>query len=468
MMTSRYLGPEEHSFYYLSAIDPWIHAGEGQVELLLKFALLTSNQVLLSDNQAINCIGLQKLLHRHDFYNFISKEEPTEPPIVISMRADATNFKEVVERLIYGKEHPPIFPWLSKSKQLAVNELYGASDKPPSLQPFFDLAGGEFVNHITRLNKILETVGFVLSRTTDLAQSYPELVRAAAKRMIEASDLFGDDPNTADLISLASNTVLKSIDEGIEPTRSHLYRQLEKFSFPSQIRHFVRLRLLDEPYHNNFVSAHGLQMLTGPEIRQSAIGKFLPKVGTRLLSIHVEPLYQINEFPLSFEQVSFDCIRRIRRNSSFSDLLNVIRDSIETDGAEALRDLFLLIRSEMLNEPSIWRKVGTLRLSRVHQPSDLRQEWVKAGISLSDILSFAGKTSGFLAGETVGQLIGVFGIGGFVGAVTALVVENLIDRKIGIPKRKAEFQQLVQLLQPKRSLQSESVNDSSRKGEGSK
>lgn len=445
-MTTQEVPPQD--LHYAASLDPWLRPSTKEVEWFIKLSALTSKHVVVSDNQVINNRGLQRLLRRPDALEFLfTPENDGVTPLVVSLREGVDDMYDVLSKVVLDREIPPIFPWMSNEQQKRL-DLARAKGSLKTLGHFFDIAGEEFVTHIDTLNYRIGNLPIV--RWHGLEESYPTLVMIAISKFVtalkkeERSDFSVSEREA--LLGVCDKMVQYIQLQGSKANRSNLFRIIASSQLRVAIQKTLVLKLLDEPYHLNFAKQSGYNMITGVEYRKAVIGNLLSDIAINIQSLRPEEIIEIDEFPVLLHQVPFKRIHEIRNLYSFKHLMDALTRGSDESRVYVLRDILNLINAELSKEPKGFGKLNKLRLSVLLPPRQLRDQLAEAGISFSDVIAILGKGGGFLAGEAAGQLVGVFGVGGLVGTGIAVVVEQLVDHAILKPKRKQEFQNIVQLL----------------------
>lgn len=217
-------------------------------------------------------------------------------------------------------------------------------------------------------------------------------------------------------------------------------------------------------------AGRGTPRVEGSEVRESNLGSILsqcqaatalqvPSTGKQKLHRLWQPslqgcgssarvdVFEIDEFPLLLNQAPLARISALRGSPSFLSLLDTLASTTDEEvRVRTTPDLLNLISAEFAKEPRGLGKLTRLRLRVFFPPRDLSEELAAAGISLSDVVAFASKVGGFMLGETVGWLVGIFGIGGALGTGAAMMVEQVARRAYEKPRKQREFQQVLQLL----------------------
>jgi len=434
------------SFNYLSTFDPWLKHNISDTEWIVKMNALTSKNLVISDNQALNNISFQYLLKRSDFQKFITTPNRNGYlPISISMRKGINNFYDILDELLMRREIPPIFPWASSVKQKKIEHEFNPKTRG-SLDSFFKIAGKDFRQHVNFLNSLLKLQDNTLLRWEHLDKNYPELVNEEIDKLYKLDEIIVYNKDDINILKLKCDQISKIIANDNEVNRSNLFRFINTSSIPPKIKNLLILKILHEPYHKNFSISGGFNMVTGTEFNNNFLGPLVKDNKWNNDFLTTENILEIDEFPIDIGQLSYSRISTIRNTYSFQSLLTAIENTSSEDCAYALRDLLVLISSEAGKDV-----VGLSKLSKIHinifrHPNQLRKYFGELGVTFSDIVSIVSKAGGFVTGELAGQLIGVFGIGGIVGTGAGLVVEQVIDKAILKPKRIHEFQQVIRLL----------------------
>jgi hypothetical protein len=435
--------PLESRLSYLAALDPWRKSSYVEVERLLKLAALTARQVVISDNQALNNSGLQRLLGRPDVVEFFSTPDGTGAlPVAIALRQGTINFEEVAQRLVVNRERPAIFPWMSRTQQARLDAAY--KERSYTVGPLFDIGGSSFRRHVERLNAILESGTGVHTAWSGLEEGYVSAATTALSRFRDALAV-SDSGQHLNAINVCGR-LLREIELGSEINRSNLYRIIEQARLEKRSSLSIRLKGLDEPYHGNFARKGGYHSVTGDEYKEADVTTLMNSISERLRGLRPVDVFEINEFPVFLNQVPFDRISRLRMSPSFHGLLDDVY--FAQDGEKrfkAIFDLLNLISGELSKEPKALRKLSRLRLHVFQTPREFNDELARAGVTLSDIVAAASKGTGFLIGETIGALIGIFAVGGLLGAGAAVIVEQISERAQQEHRQK-EFQQVLQFL----------------------
>jgi hypothetical protein len=431
---------------YLAALDPWRRSSSRDVEWLLKLAALTVRRTVISDNQALNNSGLHRVLRRADMLEFLcSLDGDGGPPLSIALREGTQHFEEVAQRLVVGRRQPAIFPWMSSAQQARLDAAY-AHDHSSTVGPLFDIAGPEFRDHIERVERIRRSNPAATTHWSGLENGYV-IAAAKAVRQFRDSlrrDSLGSEPSGA--IALC-DTLLEQVQSGTEVNRSNLYRITSHAGLDRPTDVAIRLKCLDEPYHENFAAMTNCNSITGGEYREAEVAKLLTAVAGRLLQLRPIDVFEIDEFPLLLDEVPLARISALRGLPSYLNLLDELATADEDEKrVRLISDLLNHISAEFAKEPKGLRKLSRLRLHVFSPPRQLAEDFVASGISLSDVVAFASKATGFIVGETVGHFVGVFAVGGALGTGAAVIVEQVARRAYERPKKRREFQQVLQLM----------------------
>jgi hypothetical protein len=430
---------------YASTLDPWLRLSERQVDGALKLALLTCRQVVISDNQAVNNAGLQRLLRRPDVRSFLSAPEPDGGfPLGIALRHEDRSFDDVVSRLVLRSSAPAVLPWMTGKQQARLDAIYGGPGRAKTTGPLYDLAGPSFTGHIEFLDTYAERGETAVTRWDGLEESYPRLVGEAIARF--RTSLAAEPGEAARAALQACDSLQRALEASAEANRSNLFRALAGFGLPPHLRRILQLKLLGEPYHLNFARERNLHVLTGSEYGEAALPKVLPRLAGLVKDLRPEEFLEFDRFPVHLEQLPYARIGAIRASYSFKRLVGAITGGPETERLGALKDLLNLISAESQRDPKGVAKLGRLRIKVLFPPTHLRDALKEAGVSLGDFVALASRLGGFLTGEYVGQLVGVFGLGGLAGTTAAITIERLVDETVTLPRMRREFQDLVHLL----------------------
>jgi len=442
-MDSKSIQPQ---FHYPATLDPWLRHSDTDIARLLKLIALTSPHVVLYDNQAINNSGLQRLLEREDVKHFLKTEDPATGhlPIVIALRAGALDFEDVLYQLVVDRDRPAILPWMNSNQQERLEIAYSGG-RGRTLGPLYDIAGKHFVSHINFLNSLMTHRYSGLISWKGLQERYPELVSNSINRFIRGVKHLESDAASQKSMLKLCHDLLSFLDTSSEVNRSNLYRIILNSTAEDDVKSELELKLLTEPYHNNIAQVCNFHQITGPEYQRSPFPRIFPKIAKAFRSLRPIETHELNQFPVQLDQVAFSRITQIRHSPSFHTLLQHIYDPDEPRPAH-LRDFLNLIQAEVAREPIGLSKLGRVRIHLLVTPRQLRDDLLEAGITLADLLGGASRGLGFLVGEVVGQIVGVFAVGGLLGASAALVVEQIAEKRYLEPNRRRDFQQLVQLL----------------------
>lgn len=430
---------------YLAALDPWKRARHGEVERLLKLSALTTSRVVISDNQAMNSLGVQRLLARRDVYEFLSTPDGSgAPPLAIALRKGSTNFEQVAQRLVTNRVRPAIFPWMGAAQQAELERAYLKPEN--SIEPLLNVGGDLFRQHLLRLDQLISSDRAINLVWSGLEEGY---VAATANAIRQFRDTLIPIPlqsrSIQSMISVCDD-LLRDIELGDEVNRSNLYRIVERSGLEKNSQLMLRLKALDEPYHTNFARKGGYHSITGGEYVSANIPDLMKRISEPLRRLRPVEVFEIDEFPIFLDQVPLSRIVSLRQSPTFHSLLNSISSA---EGGEervkSIRDLLRLISGEIAKEPRGLRRLNKLRLHVLQTPASLSDEMQSAGLTLSDVVAAATKVTGLLAGETVGWLVGVFAIGGLLGTGAAVLVEQVSER-LSKPHRQSEFQQVLQFL----------------------
>ena len=432
---------------YMAGLDPWLHQTVAEVEDLLKVTLLTSQHIVISDNQLLNSAALQGLFRREEAFTFMSEQCPDGiPPFQISLRSGARDFEDVLRNLLLEREMPPIFPWLNTEQQHAVDYSYSRSGRN-TIGPFFDIAGKSFQSHIKRMNQFVSAHPESVSHWEVLNQRYPHLVHEAAINLLRGLMTLAGTGSKKKRAELAIQRVLLALEtEEVTANRSNLFRLLKQTVTDSALLSLLTLKLLDEPYHINFSSAGGYDMTTGTEYANIPLDEVMQPVAAEAKLLRPEETFDITEFPITIGNIPFRSLARIRGSYAFDNFTRALAEEVDSEKIRILRDLLTYIGAELQKELTPLQKIGRLRLKSFFPPSNIRAHFAAVGLSTADLIALGSKLGGFLSGETIGQMVGVFGIGGILGGGAAVVVERLVDYTTVAPTRRREFSQVVHML----------------------
>ncbi len=432
---------------YLAALDPWRRSTVREVERLLKISSLTARRIIISDNQALNNRGLHRLLHRPDVLEFLRRPDGDGAPLLaIALREGTLHFVEVAQRLVLRRDRPAIFPWMSVAQQAQLDTAYGHG-RSSTVGPLFDIAGQTFRDHIERLETLRTSTPATTVRWSGLETGYVGATTTALRRFRHTLERDSISALPRDKVLALCDSLLEQVEQGSDVNRSDLYRTISLSGLDKATQFAIRLKCLDEPYHENFAAATRSHSITGTEYREAEVARLLETISARLLQLRPVDVFGIDEFPLLLDEVPFSRISSIRGSPAFLDLLDKLAVPQEDHKrVRVILDLLNFISAELAKEPKGLRKLISLRLHVFSPPRELMDELRAAGLSLSDLVAAASTTAGFVVGEAVGQLVGVFGVGGVLGTGATIVVEQIARRAYEKPKKQQEFQQVLQLI----------------------
>jgi hypothetical protein len=435
-----------YKFNYVATLDPWLRRDHKDIDRLLKLGCLTSHHLVISDNQLVNNKGLHRLLRRRDVAEFLlSPDNDGAVPIVISLRQNANSFEDVISELVVNRERPAIFPWMSPEQQSRLDHAY-TGQKRKTLGPFFDIAGKAFADHVATLNRFVDAKKSTLVAWRGLQSTYLSFVETATHGFMKSVRLEGCGSRNQKNVLAVCEQLLGQIQNGSEVNRSNLSRFIADSPLRKEAKRFLELKVLHEPYHTNFASSGRFSLITGNEYHSNRLDSLFPDLASKVKTIPISDITDLELLPLSLDQIPYARIQKIRNSESFKKLTFTIQDVPLERRVSLVRDLLSLIHSELEREPRALRKLGKLRLSVLLAPQDIQTRLSEVGLSFADVMGYLSTSAAFLAGEAIGQMVGVFGIGGLAGTGAGILVEHVVDRSLIKPGKRREFGQIVQLL----------------------
>ncbi|MBZ5618916.1 MAG: toll/interleukin-1 receptor domain-containing protein [Acidobacteriia bacterium] len=429
---------------YLSGLDPWGQATAAKVAEILKLGALTSRRLVISDNQALNNSGFQDLLGHPEAWEFVSGTGSDGlPPVVISLRNGATNFTDVLQRLITDRERPAIMPWMTPSQQEDLEKAYSRKGTG-GLGPFYDIAGPAFAAHVDRLDRYVSKHRQTLPHWNDLEDQYPSLVREAIDQFLRLLSAESSSGKAADSVKAACELLAKTTDQHINANRSNLFRVLRRCALDAPLERTLEIKLLHQPYHLNFARAGAFNLINTSESGAGGLGSVVPNVVQQMREISIQDTFELDNFPLLLSEIPFSRIERIRSTHSFAGLVETATSRDSEHKFSAVRDLVSLIHSELARESNT-QHCTRLRLCSFWIPDSFRARFMKDSLCLADVVALGAGFGGMLLGQFVGESAGWSAVGTFAGAGIVVLLQQLHSASHEA-KAREEFKQVIQSL----------------------
>jgi hypothetical protein len=384
-----------------------------RVARTLKLAALFSTNIVLSDTQFIDNLGLRALfLNEPDFRDFAYSSAPDGlPPLLVGMRAEARNLRDVLADMIdvaRKKKGPMLFSSFSRHQQQNLEEFHRKGEI--SLEAFYSIAGRRFEEYLEHtLTDIYCEKGKVYA-DYDLRINYPELV----KKQIQGIDNFFLNSVRRGFINIIH--CIESWEGDMPPTRTDLYREVEKLDVTPQVMREIKRVALDVPYNVNFVFGYQVNLLTERELSPSLLRHTAPNLLHDIVrtvdnqtAFTPITLIQKPKTTLFLDEMDFGMIRKIREAPDWAKNIRQIsqtKDFIEMRKALATHIEFLL---EQVEKSFRDRKDKQHLLYR----DDLGSVAAKIGLPVS---------GGFGIGVGVATLLGLTSLVGGLGIAGGLTV----------------------------------------------
>lgn len=358
------------TFHYPATLDPWLRHSHKSADRLLKLIALTSSHVVLSDNQVINNPGLQRLFRREDVRRFLETINPitNKLPFVIALREGARDFDDVLFQLVVDREIPAIIPWMNSDQQTKIEKAY-SDGKSKTLGPFYDIAGNDFIEHIGFLNSLFKYRYSGMVSWKGLKERYPTLVGNSIGSFLNGVNDSRLDPAQQYNLKKICEELLLSLEDSHKANRSNLYRIIQRASIDTSMKARLTLKLLTQPYHNNIAEVCSFHQVTGPEYMHSPFPGLFSSIAKQLRTLNPIETYEIDQFPIQIEQISYSRITKIRQGATFHNILQKTYDPSEPRPGY-LRDFLNLLKAEIAKEPGGLKKLGRLRVHLIITPKN--------------------------------------------------------------------------------------------------